>query len=249
MLTGQGTPTGALPWYTKCIVVLTAIFSVPIFVIPAGMLTWGFEAEAERLMRKRRDRRRKKTLAKTTGQRVDTSSSSSSDGSKASHSGGSDNDGVDGPSSTDCDDTDDDDDRPIGRGGDNRKVWDEYEDVVLGDSDDGGGKGGLAEHDRKLLQQMVSLLSPHQGVAGEPALPSALPSLATAAPAHVAATPGSRPGQNGSSGILDSIAGGGATGHTANAMPASSVEDRMGRMEAKIDGLVIAVERLLGDGR
>jgi hypothetical protein len=247
MLTGQGTPTGTLPWYTKCIVVLTAIFSVPIFVIPAGMLTWGFEAEAERLMRKRRDRRRKRKLAKTSGQRVDTSSSSSSDGSKASQSGGSDHDGVDDPSSTGYDD-DDDDDRPIGRGGDNRKVWDEYEDVVLGDSDDGGGKGGLAEHDRKLLQQMVSLLSPHQGLAGKPALPSAL--LATAASAPVAATLGSRPGQNASSGILDSIAGGGgAIGHSVNATPASSVEDRMGRMEAKIDGLVVAVERLLGDGR
>jgi hypothetical protein len=59
MLTGQGTPSGTMPWYTKLIVMLTAIFSVPIFVIPGGMLTWGFEAEAERLMRRKRERRRR----------------------------------------------------------------------------------------------------------------------------------------------------------------------------------------------
>ena len=35
------------------------IFQVPIFVIPGGMLTWGFEAEAERLMRRKRERRRR----------------------------------------------------------------------------------------------------------------------------------------------------------------------------------------------
>ncbi len=59
MLTGQGTPSGVLPWYTKIIVMLTAVFSVPIFVIPSSMLTWGFEAEAERLMRRKRERRRR----------------------------------------------------------------------------------------------------------------------------------------------------------------------------------------------
>ena len=47
MLTGQGTPDGVLPWYTKLVVMLTAVFSVPIFVIPSSMLTWGFEAEAD----------------------------------------------------------------------------------------------------------------------------------------------------------------------------------------------------------
>jgi voltage-gated potassium channel len=76
MLTGQGTPTGVLPWYTKIIVMLTAVFSVPIFVIPSSMLTWGFEAEAERLMQKKRDARKKVKLAERRGTRVDSSSSS-----------------------------------------------------------------------------------------------------------------------------------------------------------------------------
>ena len=76
MLTGQGTPTGILPWYTKVIVMLTAVFSVPIFVIPSSMLTWGFEAEAERLMQKKREARKKLKLAKRRGTRVDSSSSS-----------------------------------------------------------------------------------------------------------------------------------------------------------------------------
>eukprot|EP00944_MAST-04C_sp_MAST-4C-sp1_P015927 g15927.t1 len=76
MLTGQGTPTGVLPWYTKVIVMLTAVFSVPIFVIPSSMLTWGFEAEAERLMRKKRETRKKIKLAELRGTRVVSSSSS-----------------------------------------------------------------------------------------------------------------------------------------------------------------------------
>ncbi|KNC82133.1 hypothetical protein SARC_05571 [Sphaeroforma arctica JP610] len=57
MLTGQGQPEGYMPWYTKTVCALTAIFSVAIFAIPASMLTWGFEAEAERIMRKARDKR------------------------------------------------------------------------------------------------------------------------------------------------------------------------------------------------
>mmetsp|Transcript_312 Transcript_312/g.535 ORF Transcript_312/g.535 Transcript_312/m.535 type:complete len:402 (-) Transcript_312:624-1829(-) len=52
MLAGQGGPSGPLPWYTKLVVLITSIFSVAMFAIPAGMLTWGFEAEAERLIRR-----------------------------------------------------------------------------------------------------------------------------------------------------------------------------------------------------
>ena len=48
MLTGQGGPDGDLPWYTKAVVILTGLFSIGMFAIPASMLTWGFEAEAER---------------------------------------------------------------------------------------------------------------------------------------------------------------------------------------------------------
>jgi len=40
MLTGQGGPGGELPWYTKSVVLLTSVFSVAIFAIPASMLTW-----------------------------------------------------------------------------------------------------------------------------------------------------------------------------------------------------------------
>ena len=60
MLTGrsfccawQGVPDGELPWYTKLIVALTAMFSVPVFVIPSSMLTWGFEAEVGSVWRPR----------------------------------------------------------------------------------------------------------------------------------------------------------------------------------------------------
>mmetsp|Transcript_8634 Transcript_8634/g.17395 ORF Transcript_8634/g.17395 Transcript_8634/m.17395 type:complete len:509 (+) Transcript_8634:198-1724(+) len=57
MLTGGGGPdTTTLPWYTKAIVLLTQILSVPMFAIPASMLTWGFEAEAERMAKETRKR-------------------------------------------------------------------------------------------------------------------------------------------------------------------------------------------------
>lgn len=47
MLTGQGEPDGQLPWYTRVIVSVTALFAIAQFAIPASMLTWGFEQEAE----------------------------------------------------------------------------------------------------------------------------------------------------------------------------------------------------------
>merc|ERR1712151_505538 len=59
MLTGQGQPDGQLPWYTKVIVIFTSIFSVAQFAIPASMLTWGFEQEALRRVRKRREEEKK----------------------------------------------------------------------------------------------------------------------------------------------------------------------------------------------
>jgi voltage-gated potassium channel len=55
MLTGGGGPdTDDLPWYTKGVVLLTSVFSVAMFAIPASMLTWGFEAEAERMAKQAR---------------------------------------------------------------------------------------------------------------------------------------------------------------------------------------------------
>jgi voltage-gated potassium channel len=60
MLTGQGGPDGPdLPWYTSAVVLLTGVFSIGMFAIPASMLTWGFEAEAQRyaiLARKREEK-------------------------------------------------------------------------------------------------------------------------------------------------------------------------------------------------
>mmetsp|Transcript_4457 Transcript_4457/g.10353 ORF Transcript_4457/g.10353 Transcript_4457/m.10353 type:complete len:531 (+) Transcript_4457:68-1660(+) len=52
MLTGQGQPSGQLPWYTKVIVVATAVLATAQFAIPASMLTWGFEQEAERRLQR-----------------------------------------------------------------------------------------------------------------------------------------------------------------------------------------------------
>ncbi|KAL7453417.1 hypothetical protein ACHAWC_005098 [Mediolabrus comicus] len=81
MLTGQGGPSGKLPWYTQAIVLLTGIFSVAMFAIPASMLTWGFEAEAQRLGMKAKRR----ALAKRKGQvYISDTSSSSSDSSSIS---------------------------------------------------------------------------------------------------------------------------------------------------------------------
>lgn len=56
MLTGQGGPEGDLPWYTKGVILLTGFFSVAMFAIPSSMLTWGFEAEAERCAKKTRQK-------------------------------------------------------------------------------------------------------------------------------------------------------------------------------------------------
>ena len=39
MLTGQGGPEGQLPWYTQIMVLLTGLFSIAMFAIPASMLT------------------------------------------------------------------------------------------------------------------------------------------------------------------------------------------------------------------
>lgn len=74
MLTGQGGPSGQLPWYTQSVVLMTGMFSIAMFAIPASMLTWGFEAEAERLGK----RAKKKVLATQRGEENNTYTSSSS---------------------------------------------------------------------------------------------------------------------------------------------------------------------------
>ena len=47
-----------MPWYTKTVCAATAFLSVALFALPASMLTWAFEAEAQRLMTKEAERRR-----------------------------------------------------------------------------------------------------------------------------------------------------------------------------------------------
>jgi len=74
MLTGQGGPEGDLPWYTQVVVLLTGLFSIGMFAIPASMLTWGFEAEAQRVASKTR----KRHLRSLSGDSPSSSSSSSS---------------------------------------------------------------------------------------------------------------------------------------------------------------------------
>eukprot|EP01043_Picozoa_sp_COSAG02_P011588 COSAG02_NODE_429_length_22473_cov_38.587691_3_plen_204_part_00 len=68
----------ALPWYTQAVVASTACVSIAFFAIPASMLTWGFEAEAERLFNKAVERRRRMVRAKAEG-RVMSDSESSED--------------------------------------------------------------------------------------------------------------------------------------------------------------------------
>ena len=66
MLTGQGGPEGDLPWYTKGVVLLTSAFSIGMFAVPVSMLTWGFEAEAERCAKRTRQLE-KRRLQQTSG--------------------------------------------------------------------------------------------------------------------------------------------------------------------------------------
>jgi len=75
MLTGQAIPEGDLQFRTRCIVVLTAFLSVPFFAVPAAMLTWGFEGEAERLAQQARKHHARQKLY---GAQLDGALSSSS---------------------------------------------------------------------------------------------------------------------------------------------------------------------------
>jgi len=85
MLTGNGGPDDGgdsveLPWYTKFVIVLTSLFSVALFAIPASMLTWGFEAEAQRMALVEHKRRTRNSFERDSDSDVISSSSSSSSG-------------------------------------------------------------------------------------------------------------------------------------------------------------------------
>ncbi len=62
MLTGQASPEGALSPAMRAVVLLTAFLSVPFFAVPAAMLTWGFEGEAQRLVERQLRHERRKRL-------------------------------------------------------------------------------------------------------------------------------------------------------------------------------------------
>jgi voltage-gated potassium channel len=83
MLTGQGAPEGDLTMEMKLVVMMTAFLSVPFFAVPAAMLTWGFEGEAQRLAsREQRSYHRNKLYSKElneTLENMDTASSGDDD--------------------------------------------------------------------------------------------------------------------------------------------------------------------------
>lgn len=79
MLTGQGQPSGVLPWYTKVMCCITSVFAVAQFAIPASMLTWGFEQEAERRMKKAAEKREILAKKALRGETIDEDAYVSSD--------------------------------------------------------------------------------------------------------------------------------------------------------------------------
>jgi len=83
MLTGQGIPDGVMPWYSRIVIAITALFAIAQFAIPASMLTWGFENEAERNICKHAERERKVAAAVRRGQGCPESSSSSGESDRA----------------------------------------------------------------------------------------------------------------------------------------------------------------------
>lgn len=82
MLTGQGDPDGDLNLATQIVCAVTAVFSVGMVAIPASMLTFGFEIEATRLAKRRRERRLRRRLR---WELKDIDIASSSDSSDAEH--------------------------------------------------------------------------------------------------------------------------------------------------------------------
>jgi len=77
MLSGQGEPLGVMPWYTRIVISITALFAIAQFAIPAAMLTWGFEQEAEHNIVKENERVKKAADRRIQGKFIADSSSSS----------------------------------------------------------------------------------------------------------------------------------------------------------------------------
>lgn len=81
MLTGQGEPFGVMPWYTRIVISIVALFAIAQFAIPASMLTWGFEQEAEHNIdvQHKREKQRAKRLSEGHANVYSSSSSGESD--------------------------------------------------------------------------------------------------------------------------------------------------------------------------
>jgi len=82
MLTGQGTPDPPMNPVLQFVVALTAVLSVPFFAVPAAMLTWGFEGEAQRLALTEHLRRDREKVYGDDFKEEDFESSSSDDSSE-----------------------------------------------------------------------------------------------------------------------------------------------------------------------
>eukprot|EP00457_Paulinella_chromatophora_P002240 gb/GEZN01002244.1/.p1 GENE.gb/GEZN01002244.1/~~gb/GEZN01002244.1/.p1 ORF type:complete len:602 (-),score=76.38 gb/GEZN01002244.1/:420-2225(-) len=134
MLTGQGQPSGELPWYTKVVVMITSVFAVGMFAIPASMLTWGFEAEAERLVRQRRlkTERLVRREVRAAQRKKDGNTGPPSDGS------------ADADSSSESLFTSE------------ASEWDQYEKVILGQSEDGPNLLPEKQNSQDMLSQLAA---------------------------------------------------------------------------------------------
>jgi len=84
MLSGQGEPLGVMPWYTRIVISITALFAIAQFAIPAAMLTWGFEQEAEHNIVKQNHREKKAAERQMSGKYIADSSSSSDESDRQS---------------------------------------------------------------------------------------------------------------------------------------------------------------------
>lgn len=227
MLTGQGGPSGDLPWYTQAIVLLTGIFSVAMFAIPASMLTWGFEAEAERLAvkaRKRKLHESQRSSRRNLGVDSDTTESSESDAYASSSS---------------MDTSDEEYQKIIGG-------YEEEDDLAENEGDpekkaalqeilgmftmaDDDGSGTLTK------QEFVKMVEPllEAAAAGPASFTAGQQQSGGAGGASLAATVGATPGATASTAM---------TGAPSEVIVLST---RVARLEAKVDALTGKLDRLI----
>lgn len=155
LLQGQGGPDGDLPWYTKSVVLLTGVFSIGMFAIPASMLTWGFEAEAERLAARAISKARKKRAGE-----VSSAASSSSSSSAYSRLWG-------GASNSDSIDTSDEEYQNVIAGGADDEKDDEV--VALFSAADADRSGSLTKDEFiRLMAELAKSKSQSLGDGGSP---------------------------------------------------------------------------------